>query len=717
MSETRLAFVWHMHQPYYRDMVTGGCFMPWARLHGTHSYYDMLKLYEQFPNSRGTINFVPSLVDQLMAYVEGGATDAFLENTKVPAAELTSQQKIFILRHFFSANAHRKIAPYGLYKKLYDRLGCESPPIDYDQAVRFFSAQDYLNLQVFFNLVWFGFQAREEIPDLERMLLRGDDFTEEDKAFVLDSQRRILANLIEAIGRAARSDNVEITTTPYFHPILPLLIDTDIAKRSMPKAELPVRFQNAAAAHSQLTLALDSMERWFGTRPSGIWPAEGSVCPEMIPIFADAGVKWMATDDMVLRKSFKGSKHVDIHTPYLAGRDGAEVAMVFRDHGLANLLSFTYANMDADEAVEDFLKHIKTISQEKRDDTGLVTVILDGENPWEFYPDSGREFLKALFSAIEEQGMATTRVCDHLRDFPPSKRIEELHSGSWIDANFGIWIGKPEENKGWEYIRRTANELGESLSPEALEGRGAQAYRSFLAACGSDWFWWFDDDFDSPFKGDFDRIFRGHLKNAFTLLGREIPLFLFDPIYRFEDAGEAFIEPPGFVRPTIDGANASFFEWANASRISVHGRTTGAMAASSIDPFETISFGFNPRAFFLRIEPVDRDGDFSLPEDEHLAISLHWEGRNHRFMLRSDSGTLALSAVDEDGNEREGYSPSYAAKEILEIGFDFEGLGLRAGEQATLTIALHRRGIEVRRYSHIKFLVPSADYEAKMWRV
>lgn len=719
MRNISLAFVWHMHQPFYRDMKSGECTMPWVRLHGTHSYYDMLKLYKQFPNVKGVVNFVPSLVRQLLAYTEEGASDAFLEHTLVPADDLTTQQKIFLLRHFFSANTERKIKPCGIYKKLRDRLGEDPSIVDFDQAVRFFSSQDYRDLQVLFNLVWFGFAAREEIPELERMLLESRHLTEQDKAFVLDAQKRILRNLIQEIRDASSSQNVEISTTPYYHPILPLLIDTDIAKRSMPKAKLPQRFSAPAFAGLQINRALDSMERWFGARPQGLWPSEGSVCPEMIPLLADAGVKWIATDDMVLACSFPETRSVDKHRPYLATHDGKSVGIVFRDHGLSDLIGFVYSRKTAPEAVEDLMGHLRRIDSAaaKADEKKLVTIILDGENPWEYYPDSGKEFLRSLFSTIEAEGLPTVKLREYIEANPPKHKIEKLHSGSWIDANFHIWIGKPQKNQAWDYLRRAMDELGESLSAASRDENSANALDSFMAACGSDWFWWFDEDFDSAFKGDFDRIFRSHIKNAFIFLGKKVPLFLFEPIYRFEDQRAALIKPPGFVRPTINGMDTSFFEWANAARMTVHGRTSGAMAQSSIDPFEAISFGFNEQAFYIRIEPIEREKGFVLAADDCLAIGIHTIKGHRWFQVRTDAEGASLYPIDDDGERLSGPNPEFAAKTIFEVCFKYADLELKTQDHATVTLALYRKGVEIRRYSHIQFVVPDETYERRMWGV
>jgi alpha-amylase/alpha-mannosidase (GH57 family) len=720
MHNTTLALVWHMHQPYYRDMITGESSMPWVRLHGIHSYYDMLRLYRAFPKMHGTINFVPSLIEQLLAYTEGGKSDAFLDHTRIPAKDLTTAQKAFLLRHFFMASYERKIAPHGPYAKLHARLGLDRGAIDYNQAVRFFSTQDYLDLQVYYNLVWFGFAAREEIPELDRLFASGGHFTEENKAFVLDAQFRILRSLLEELRTtAASSENVEITTTPYYHPILPLLLDTDIARRANPKAPLPPRLRLPQIAKAQVDRAMASMERWTGRRPRGMWPAEGSVCPEMIPLLVEAGVRWIATDDRVLGRSLSSEdRAISMHQPFAAMFDGATIGIVFRDHGLSDLISFTYSRMPTAAAVADFIGHLKEIASAAKGAPRLVTVILDGENPWEFYPQDGKEFLTELFVALDREGIPTTAVGNYLERTPPAKVLDRLHSGSWIDANFNIWIGKPQKNTGWNYIKRTADELAEALQSEqrAKDPRAALAFDSLCAACGSDWFWWYDDDFESAFKADFDRIFRGHLKNVFTLLSVDTPLFLFEPIYRFEAPAETLVEPPGCIEPTIDGVESSFFEWSNASFIDVRGRSTGAMAMASADLFEGVYFGFNEGALYLRIDPLDPKAGFRLG-DEELSITIY-DGKG-RFKMRftEEGERLVLAVKGDEGMPQEPSAVTFAAKDVLEIAVPFAPLSLAAGDRATVVIALRRQGVEIRRYSHIHFVVPDDTYRLRMWTV
>ena len=722
MEHVHVAFLWHMHQPYYRDMLTGESSMPWVRLHGIHSYYDMVRLHESMPDIEATINFVPSLIMQLREYVEEGKSDAFLDHTRVPADALNAQQKAFLLRHFFMANYDHLIKPCPNYWKLMERRGTDPQMVDYNEAIRFFSTQDYLDIQVFYNLVWFGFKAREEIPQIQELLSKGGHFTEDDKQFVLNTQQQILKSLLDAIKRVAASENIELSTTPFFHPILPLLIDTDFARRAMKKAPLPPRMTASAHARYQLSKAVSYMQEFTGQRPHGMWPAEGSVCPEMIPFLSETEISWIATDEGILLSSgVKGTRSELIYQPYIAEHGDARVAMVFRDRELSDLISFSYQRMKQEDAASDLIKRIKSIGANcPTGKDNIITIILDGENPWEHYPEGGKLFLNMLFQKMREEGIKTTSIGRYIQNHKPETTITKLHSGSWIAANYAIWIGKNQKNQGWNYLKRTVDELGSLISPrtgDLSEPSHLKAIDSFAAACGSDWFWWFDDDFDSAFKSDFDRIFRTHLKNTFSFLKRDMPLFLFNPIYRYEEREAAVITPPAFIDPLIDGEASSFFEWINATRINV--RRFGGTMGQTEELFETIHFGFNPEAFFLRIDPIDDEKGFVLGEAEELIFYIHDEKNQYKLRLYQEGNAYKLVAVNEpeEGFKGGDYPISFGIANVFEMRCPFAELGYKAGEMLTLVITVVRSGVEMRRYSHIHFEVPDETYELKMWTV
>ena len=714
-----------MHQPYYRDMVTSECIQPWVRLHGIHSYYDMLKLYEEYPDIQGCINFVPSLLKQLVEIAEGGLSDKFWEVSKTDAKELTHDQKIFILRNFFMANHDRMIKPHPRYFKLFQRRGADLSKVDFDGAIRYFSWKDYLDIQVYYNLVWFGFKAREEFLEIDRMLSitsSGSNFTEDDKKFVMDTQIKVLKRLLVSIKNAPK--NIELTTSPFFHPIMPLLINTDIAKRCMPDTPLPKKVLAQRHALFQLQHGLSKFEQVAGTKPAGLWPSEGSVCPEMVPMLESAGIKWIATDEGILERSgVKGKRSEYLYQPYTVEHEESSITAIFRDRELSDLVSFTYAKMPADAAANDFIGRIKEISKASHVEAPLVTVLLDGENPWESYECAGGAFLKNLFEGIRREKIKTTTVGGYLAEHPPRNKITTLYSGSWINSNYAIWIGKPQKNQAWDYIKRAMDELGPKLS-DALEntGRGQRelmAMESFGAACGSDWFWWFDDDFESEFKSDFDKIFRMHLKNTFTLLGKDVPVYLFQPIHHYKEGGthsQGAIRPAAFVNPTIDGLNTSFFEWMNAVKIDVGGNR-GPMGQTK-ELLENIYAGFNPKGLFMKFEQLDKNVTFSLHDEEELVIYLHNRSKYKlRLFFDGKKYQMQYANIPEEGYSNGSHKIRWAVRSVFEFAVDFADLGYKPGDEVTIIVTVVKRGLEVRHYSHITFIVPDENYEREMWSV
>ncbi len=715
--KTHLAILWHMHQPYYRNMRTGACSMPWTRIHGIHSYYDMVSTHMAHPAFRATINFVPCLIKQLHAYVHDGASDEFLDLTLKPAEKLTEAEREFLIRHFFAAPYQRMIAPHARYRMLFERRGAGSTQEDFTEAIRFYSPQDFRDIQVYYNLIWFGFTAKDELPLVRQMLESGGHFSEEDKKGVIDAQRTVLAKVLEGIAQLARSEHVEISTTPFYHPILPLLIDTSIAKRPRPKAKLPEEMRAPQFAAYQVQRALDYMEEATGARPRGMWPAEGSVCPEMIPIMAAAGVEWIATDEGILGNSKVDGKERSSFQPFGACADGASIPIVFRHRELSDKVGFVYSGMDARRAVEDFIATVKALGAHgPKDMPPLVTVILDGENPWEHYQHSGKEFLSELFTRLPHEDIETTTVSRFIAANPPKRRIEKLASGSWINADFSIWSGKPQKNEGWRYIKLTLDELGGAIAPrDDMSEKQRGALESFSAACGSDWFWWYDDDFESTFKSHFDKVFRGHLANAFTYLGRDVPLYLYEPIYHFEDTERAFIEPPSFIHPHINGLSDSYFEWSNAVQIDMH-RFGGAMAQSG-DDIKSVFFGYDREALYVRIDPQDRKKGLHLADGESLMVSVLGTEVDCRMQVAPGEDGLQLTSRAEGQPEEAGAKPEFAAGSILELKCPFACFPHKVGTELTLVVSLYSGDAERRRYAHIRFAVPDEHYEKRMWTV
>ena len=351
-----VAFLWHMHQPFYKDLVTGGYAMPWSRLHGVKDYYGMAHILRDFPDIRQTFNLVPSLMDQIIDYSEKGASDIYLDHARKPAADLGKGEQIFVLRNFFLANWDNMIRPYPRYWELLSKRGTDVSDRELGRMARYFSAQDFLDLQVWFNLAWFDPLFKDSDPMLIGLIQKGRDFTEEEKGQLIEKQREVMRLILPEYRDLWEQGRIEVSASPYYHPILPLLCDTDAAKTASPGIRLPTRFSHPEDAEAQVSRALARFSEVFGRRPVGMWPSEGSVSEAVIPIVADQGIKWLATDEEVLAKSldipldrdFSGvSKRPEVlYRPYRAVHDDREVSIVFRDHTLSDLIGFVYSKWD-----------------------------------------------------------------------------------------------------------------------------------------------------------------------------------------------------------------------------------------------------------------------------------------------------------------------------------------------------------------------------------
>ena len=408
-----MLLLWHMHQPFYKDMVTGEYRLPWVRLHALKDYYGMVKLLDEFPEVQQNFNLVPSLVTQIQDYVAGHAHDPFLEVVAKPASELTPADRQFALRYLFQANPVNMIGRYPRYRELWERYRatCERP----EGPESYFVTRDYADLQVLSQLAWFDEYFLAE-PDIAALVQKGEDFTREDQRLVIAREREILAKVLPAYAEAAKRGSVELSATPYYHPILPLLCDTNVGAQSSPGINLPTRrFRHPDDASLQIQMALDSHQALFGVRPTGLWPSEGSVSEEAVKLAAKQGIQWMATDEGVLGRTLdfnfarpdEGHLQIEgaerLYNIYRYEKGETRMHLVFRNHRISDLIGFVYSGMPAQDAANHLLQNIKDSAQpvlEKGKDA-VVSIILDGENAWEYFPQSGREFLRRFYDAVQ----------------------------------------------------------------------------------------------------------------------------------------------------------------------------------------------------------------------------------------------------------------------------------------------------------------------------
>ncbi len=623
-GKLRLLILWHMHQPFYKDLVSGEYRMPWVRLHALKDYYGMVKLLEEFPQVHQNFNIVPSLVAQIEDYNSGVFKDPFWEIAAKPAAELTLDERQFALTYLFQANRERMIGRYPRYRRLYEQVLAAGP--EPAKAAITFSERDYRDLQVLSQIAWFDEYYLSD-PAIQALIEKGQGYSEEDQRFVMSKQHEILKSVLPAYREAAARGSVELSATPYYHPILPLICDTNAGRESSPGLPLPSeRFRHPEDAEAQIRRALDAHQRVFGVRPVGMWPSEGSVSDEALSIAAQLGVQWMASDEGVLGRSIGHEMRRDndgnleqssaekLYNIYRWEGAGQSMNMVFRDHRISDLPGFVYAGMPAREAAAHLLKSIKRaagpVLESGRD--AVLSIIMDGENAWEGYENNGRDFLRRFYDSLQkEPQIEPVTISEAIARQQPESfgQLRGLVPGSWINANFNVWIGAPEDNKAWDYLSQAHDYYDENLG-RAREGQRKLAYEELLIAEGSDWNWWYGPEHHSANDSDFDELYRKHLSNVYTALGGVPPDHLARPISAAL-VRSSFAPQTAYVRPAIDGQISSYFDWMGAAMFSSD-RRGGSMHGGDFI-LKSIYAGIDEANLYARLDFAAK-----LPEGETM---------------------------------------------------------------------------------------------------
>ncbi|MBI3209100.1 MAG: glycoside hydrolase [Candidatus Solibacter usitatus] len=600
MPRTYLCFVWHMHQPCYKDLVTGEYHMPWTRMHALKDYFGMVKILKDFPGVRQTFNLVPSLVMQIEEYASGVAADPFLRAALKPAEELEEQEKHFLLRYFFQANETHLIGRYPRYAELWNAWNTAGHNLQ--RCRNFFNTQAFRDLQILSQIAWFDEEFLAHDGEIAALVNKGRDYSPGDQEAMGRKQREILSHVLPVYREFAASGQIEISATPFYHPILPLLCDSNVAHEANPYVPLPSRFRYPQDARLQLQRAASYVEERVGVRPTGLWPSEGSVSDEALAIAAETGFRWAATDNGVLAKSLnKSADPMVSYRPYLWRKDGRELGMIFRDHYLSDLVGFVYSRMSAEQAAADFLHRIREncapVLAAGRD--ALVPIILDGENAWEHYPRNGRPFLAELYRLIEaESGMRAVTVSEAFRLMEPEP-LDHIAPGSWINANFDVWIGFEEDNIAWEHLRK-AREAFEAVDAASVPAADyALALEELLIAEGSDWCWWYGPHHDCDNREEFDQLYRNHLVNVYRALRLTPPAELSRPVLR-KRSDAVSVDPSATIHPVIDGEVTSYFEWMGAGSCQASERS-GAMHGAAF-VLKEILYGSDGSGLFLRID-------------------------------------------------------------------------------------------------------------------
>lgn len=601
-----LCFFWHMHQPDYRGS-DGVMKMPWVFLHAIKDYYEMPWLVSQYPGLKATFNITAPLIEQINLYSDPLKYDYFLSLLKPHPSQLDDSSRKWLIKICKSTQYETMVMPLARFAVLYQKDD--------------FSDEEFIELETLFLLSWCGNYLRQENQLIKRFIQRGNGFTQAEKTELLYCLCDFVATILPFYTDLQNAGVISISTTPYNHPILPLLIDMENAKRANNHTALPDNpISLKEDAIEQVKRSIDLYEKTFGKAPTGFWPAEGAVDEASVAIYKAHKLHWIATDESILFKSLGSEERHALYKPYRF--DG--VTMGFRDHGLSDLIGFTYRFKPAFDATEHFLHVLEQIAKEHDDPT--VFVILDGENAWEFFENNGYGFFTTLYKNLAKTAWCKTLTMDEMSNLTNIEELNSLAPGSWINGNFDTWSGHQEKNRAWELIYQTRRDV-DNFTGVISADVSQKIKHHFLASECSDWFWWYGDDHVTEFAYEFDELFREHLITIYRLLGLQPPLDLYEPIMTHKSSASFLIKPHGNITPVINGNHNSFFDWLGSG--SIDERKIYSTMDRARGPIDIIYYGYDSASVYLAFE-----GDIgSLDKNSTLQIVIEETGKKLIFPI------------------------------------------------------------------------------------
>ena len=623
----------------------------------------MAAVLERHPRARVTANFSGVLLEQLNFYLDGQGRDYYWDLSAIPAPELGDSERQFITHRFFSLDRTHVLARFPRFAELLAARATGRP----------LSNPELQDLQVLFNLAWCGFTLRSQHPVVRRLVAKQHGFSHEDSLEILGVHRWAMGEAIQRWKTLIENGNVELSSTPHNHPILPLIIDTQSARRCMPTHKLPTPFRSPLDAEWQVNAGLAIAEEVFGVKPQGMWPAEGSVSPEAVATMARAGVRWLASDEAILASSKREARSSE-DTAHQAWFTPEGPAVFFRDHELSDLIGFSYSNVDPKKAADDFVGRLHSRAERG---AKVISVILDGENAWEHFPNDGEAFLDRFYEAIENaEGIDFVTPSRSLPPATQRAKLRHLGTGSWIDGNFRIWIGSPEKNAAWELLNLAKRCLGASEADSATRD---EAHRFLARAEGSDWMWWYGDDNQSDEDDLFDYLFRANVRAVFETLHQNVPEEL---AVRLVDTTRTsqHVKPKNAISPAVDGSASGYFQWLGSG--SLPNRAAGTSMATTSTPIREIRYGFDKQTFYLRLA---LDEALASGEREHrVTVRLQAKETAEVVVKFGERGPIAVKEGEQDhlGEWQLGFS------DFLDIAVPLKRLGASIGDQIRLGIEL-----------------------------
>ncbi len=688
----RVQFIWHLHQPYYGLPNRPVHHLPWVRLHATRSYYDMARALQSHPDIKATVNFSGCLLRQFREVLDDGHRDTWWDLSIKPASSLDEHDKRHLLRHFFSLDPEREIRPHPRYGELLARR---------DRADGFDSAS-FRDLQVWFNLAWFGSYAREERPIVQELIDKGRGFTEPEKEALLEQQLDVMHQIIPLYRELHRRGQVELSVTPMYHPILPVVIDSDAALSQSSDGEGPQRFLARGDAGEHVWAARSIAREVLGVDVDGMWPAEGAVSHQAYTVFAEQEVRWIATGHSALDQSLpatQSARRADV--PYRVGPNGP--AVFFRHRELSERIAHRYADEDPQSAARDLIAELKASS-------GVVTLIVDGQRVWRRYADSGRPFLEALYRGIAEApDLECTTPSRFLDEVGCADELTALGSGTWFGADFDRWIGTEPANRAWDALHETRQDMVRRLKTHAVDPEVEEAvWDALLIAQGSDWFARYGRESDSENDRDHDRLFRDHLRFVYETLGMPVPDFVDTPIGAA--VGIEFEAPQRLISPRIDGATDSYYEWEGAGRYD--GVASRGSMFQSQRVVDTIFVGFDLEHLFIRVDwtraaaRADHEVDVVMIVEQSQGVFVAALRPGGMIRWRHDDSEIPLFEI--------------ALGASLEAALAWTDIELAASEPFRLRFEV-RIGSAIRErhppHGALDLTVPDTSFDARNWIV
>lgn len=695
----RLALLWHMHQPCYHDPSTGRFEMPWVFLHAAKDYCEMLNLALE-GGARVTFNFVPILLDQLHDYKSASVADSFVQLAVKDPEHLSGEEKVALATQLSMLHLENQAKRFARLYDLVTRMGRRHRAGD--SATPSFTRQEWIDLTALYLLAWTGETIRAKSPFMSELAHRGENFSQDEKLKLIDELCELSGSTDSYFKSAAKDGKIEVSATPYCHPILPLLLDVRTAREAVPDITLP-RIDHAVFAGDAARQVREAVARHaesFGSPPNGFWPSEGSVSREALGLLAANAVKWAATDEDILAaslgKSLSGSGRADLYKPWRYSTEHGDIKVFFRDKALSDLIGFVYSTWPAKAAANDFVGRLRQIGAAHGPDA-IITVALDGENAWEHYAENGAPFLRELYAALGASDIKLATFSDLLDEQAPT--LPRIQAGSWIYGSFTTWCGHPEKNRAWELLAETRKRVGEKESSLGAAQR-EKVWKHLRIAEGSDWFWWLGDDHYTPLAGRFDQLFRSRLMAIYREMGEAEPASLRLPIKRIGRRG-LVVAPRNVISPKIDGAAGSFFKWFESGVFDL-AFDAGSMHRTDA-AFSTLHFGGDRNNLYLCLKSPALLANLSSG-----CVLEVLEGPNAKVVLK-----LGVEICEHSAGV------AAAMGDAVEISLPLSILSRDGENRVNIAFRLARDGEEVERAPmvHMAEFVPEVERNLGGWSV